>query len=77
MKAGQLLLGRSGQMARSHIRASRGRFHVVPCKEFISGEAEPFYQKRFIKAGGRFIKPIAVLSNRPKPNGHFIKTAQA
>ena len=33
--------------------------------------------QRFIKAGSRLIKPMAVLSNQPKPNGHFIKTEQA
>ena len=26
------------------IRAADGRFHIVPYKEFISGQAEPFYQ---------------------------------
>ena len=49
---------------------------------FIKGSQNElqFYQRqpqRFIKASGRFIKPMAVLSNRPKPNGHFIKTDQA
>ena len=52
IKAGQLqwpfcqqcvLPARSGQMD-LRIRALRGRFHIVPYKEFISGQAEPFYQ---------------------------------
>ena len=39
------------------IRAADGRFHIVPYKEFISGQAEPFLSRareanrRFIKAG--------------------------
>ena len=50
------------------LRAADGRFHIVPYKEFISGQAEPFLGRagkangnfirsgRFIKADGRFIK---------------------
>ena len=36
------------------IRAADGRFHIVPYKEFISGQAEPFLSRangNFIKAG--------------------------
>ena len=58
------------------IRAADGRFHIVPYKEFISGQAEPFLSRagrmatlsrpascsgRFIKADGNFML-IAVLS---------------
>ena len=38
---------------------------AVPCKQFISGQAEPFYQ--------RLAKPVAVLSRPASPNGRFIK----
>ena len=43
------------------IRAADGRFLIVPRKQFISGQAEPFLIKgwrsndRFIKADGRYI----------------------
>ena len=36
-------------------RAADGRFHIVPYKEFISGQAEQFFRKAG-KANGNFIK---------------------
>ena len=50
-----VLSSRSGQIARSSIRAADCRFHIAPYKEFISGQAEPFLS-RAGKAIGRFIK---------------------
>ena len=72
------------------IRALRGRFHIVPYTEFISGQAEPFYQglaKRiailstpaaaFYQSRWPFYQANCRSIKRPKPNGHFIKTDQA
>ena len=55
-----VLSTRSGQMARS----PDGRFHIVPYKEFISGQAEQFL--------GRLAKRMATLS-RPASRSRFIK----
>ena len=46
------------------IWAAAGRFHIVPRKQFISGQAELFLA-RAGKANGRFIKAaVAMVSKR-------------
>ena len=65
-----VLSARSGQMARSPHSGFAWPISYCP----VPSERQP---QRFIKAGGRVIKPMIVLSSRPKPNGHFIKTEQA
>ena len=89
IKAGQLQqCGRSGRLVAKwpdlHIRALRGRFHIVPYKEFISGQAKPFYQglaERIAilstpaaKPAAVFQSPMAILSRLSGLlNGKFIK----
>ena len=47
------------------LRAADGRFHIVPYKEFISGQAEQFL--------GRLAKRMATLSRPASRSGRFIK----
>ena len=58
--------GRNGRFInQKRTRAADGRFHIVPCKEFISGQAEPFLSRacriatlsRPASRSGRFVKP--------------------
>ena len=86
IKAGQLQwpfcqqCGRSGRLIAKwpdlHIRALRGRFHIVPYKEFISGQAKPFYQG-LAKRIATLSTPAAAFyqSRRPsyQANGRSIK----
>ena len=44
-------------------RAADGRFHIVPCKEFITGQAELFLL-RAAKANGRSIRPASCCQSR-------------
>ena len=46
------------------IWAADGRFHIVPCKQFISSQAELFLA-RAGKANGRFIKAAVVMVSKP------------
>ena len=61
----------------SYIRVADCRFHIAPYKEFISGQAEPFLSRagkgigRFIKAGSRSGKAMAVLSRPASLNSSF------
>ena len=70
MAAMAVLSTRSGQMARS--LASDGRFHIVPYKEFISGQAEQFLGRLAKRMATLSTKPMAVLSSFIN-NGRFIK----
>ena len=62
-----VLSTRSGQVARS-LNSGRDRFHTVPYKEVISGQAEPFLSRACRMAtlsgpasrSGRLSKPMAV-----------------
>ena len=64
-----VLSTRSGQVARS-LNSGRDRFHTVPYKEVISGQAEPFLSRacrmatlsRPASRSGRLSKPMAVVS---------------
>ena len=64
-----VLSTRSGQVARS-LNSGRDRFHTVPYKEVISGQAEPFLSRACRMAtlsgpasrSGRLSKPMAVVS---------------
>ena len=57
---------RDGRFINQNRTTADGRFHIVPCKEFISGQAEPFLSR-----AGR----IATLS-RPASRLQFIKAGQ-
>ena len=69
MAAMAVLSTRSGQVARS-LNSGRDRFHTVPYKEVISGQAEPFFSRacrmatlsRPASRSGRLPKPMAVVS---------------
>ena len=69
----------NGRLFTRSRRVADGRFHIVPYKQFISGQAELFLAKprqpvdhlspvdHFIAPDGRLSRPMAVLSNEGSP----------
>ena len=60
----------------SYIWVAACRFHTVPCKEFISGQAELFLA-RAGKANGRLSRPASRNGRFIKADGRFIKAGNA
>ena len=64
----------NGRLFTRSRRVADGRFHIVPYKQFISGQAEPRQPvdhlspvDHFIAPDGRLSRPMAVLSNEGSP----------
>ena len=74
---------RDGRFINQNRTTADGRFHIVPCKELISGQAEPFLSRagriatlsRPASRSGRLSKPIAVYQGRPA-YGSFINNGR-
>ena len=60
---------RSVQMARSVDLGCGWSFHIVPHKQFINGQVEPFWKE--------LAKPVAALSDRPAAMAALSKPASS